>query len=418
MAEMTGTGEEISLYGAYTLEHWVGGDRASGYFGARGEDGERALVKLVPEGGAGAERQFAIWQRARHLRHAHVLDVRDVGKLEAGGDRYVYVAFEYPDDRLATALEKGPLTVDEARGVVEAVIDALRYLHGQGLAHGAIDPLHVVATGDTVKLITDSLREPDGMDAFAEDVRQLGELVKRMRAPEDPGEPLATIARHAADPNARNRWTLAEIARVLAAPAGVPPVAPELPVVQAESEVQDRPVLPPPHVRRNTVAPVSPMPFPKWIFAAAGLLLLLILVLNLRHKPAPVATPAQSVPASPVPPPGPAVPASRDPKAETARVAQPKPLPPQPVRAGTAERVMWRVIAYTYGSYDMASKKARQVNQRYPDLHAVVFVPGERRGYYLVALGGRMTREDAVRLQRRARGMGFPGDVYVQNYNE
>jgi hypothetical protein len=58
------------------------------------------------------------------------------------------------------------------------------------------------------------------------------------------------------------------------------------------------------------------------------------------------------------------------------------------------------------------------VNERWPDLHASVFSPKDRRGFYLVALGGKMPREDALRVQRRARGMGLPRDTYIQNYTE
>jgi hypothetical protein len=47
-----------------------------------------------------------------------------------------------------------------------------------------------------------------------------------------------------------------------------------------------------------------------------------------------------------------------------------------------------------------------------------VFSPAQKMGYYLVALGGRMTREDAVRLQKKARATGLAPDVYVQNYLE
>ncbi|MDE3164629.1 MAG: hypothetical protein KGN36_02400 [Acidobacteriota bacterium] len=410
MSEAIGFGEETAIFDQYSLEHWVGGDRAAGYFTARGADGGRALLKLMPEDAAEAERQWGTWQRARHLRHEHILELRGVGRLETDGERYVYAAYEYPEDRLTAALDRAPLTEEEARGVVEAVLDALRYLHGQGLVHGtidAIDAAHIVACGESVKLITDSPREPEGMEAYAEDVRQVGELIRRLRAPESPGELLATLARHATDTDVRSRWTLAEMARLIEAPLPLPPPAPRI-----EAEVDERPALPPPHVRRITTEAGTPLEFPKWIFAAVGILLLAILGLNLRHKPA-SATAPQAAPAAPA-----AAPVRAD---SPARDAKATPAPPlvEPVRttAGAA-RAMWRVIAYTYASYDMAARKAKQVNQRWPDLRAVVFVPGERRGYYLVALGGRMTREDAVRLQHRARGAGMPRDVYVQNYTE
>jgi hypothetical protein len=77
---------------------------------------------------------------------------------------------------------------------------------------------------------------------------------------------------------------------------------------------------------------------------------------------------------------------------------------------------MWRVIAVTYRTREAAAKKADQLNQYHPGINAAVFVPKDH--YFLVALGGRMSHEDAVRLQRTARGKGLPRDLYVQNYSD
>ena len=79
---------------------------------------------------------------------------------------------------------------------------------------------------------------------------------------------------------------------------------------------------------------------------------------------------------------------------------------------------MWRVIAFTYRTRAGAVKKADQVNRRHPGLEARVFSTKEKKGYYLVSLGGRMTREDALRRQKKARAEGLARDVYVQNYLE
>jgi len=81
-------------------------------------------------------------------------------------------------------------------------------------------------------------------------------------------------------------------------------------------------------------------------------------------------------------------------------------------------QLKWRVIAFTYNSHDMAAKKAKQINDRWPELHATVLAANDRRGYFLVALGGPMKAEEATRLQRRARGLGLPRDTYVQNMTE
>jgi hypothetical protein len=129
---------------------------------------------------------------------------------------------------------------------------------------------------------------------------------------------------------------------------------------------------------------------------------LLIVGLN-RPRPASVATQSQVASVS--------LPAETPAPAPLPRAAVSKPSP-------AAGKEMWRVIAFTYRSSDAAAKKAQQLNQHHPGLNATVFSPKDKRGYYLVSLGGRMTHEEAIRLQRSARGKGLPRDLYVQNYAE
>jgi hypothetical protein len=157
-------------------------------------------------------------------------------------------------------------------------------------------------------------------------------------------------------------------------------------------------VAPAPSIRRG-VEHRTIRRFPKWIFVGAAGVLLLIAGLNLPRS-AGVAT---QPPVASVPPP-----------AETPVVAAP--AAPQPTAAAGQE--MWRVIAFTYRSRSAAAKRVELLNQHHPELNAAVFSPNERKGYHLVALGGRMTHEAALRLQRNARGKGLPRDLYVQNYLE
>jgi hypothetical protein len=149
--------------------------------------------------------------------------------------------------------------------------------------------------------------------------------------------------------------------------------------------------------------------FPKWIFLAAAGILLLIVVLN-WPRPAGTAAPSRvaAVPlpaANPVPAPAP-------------KAAVPKAAVPLPKPSPAAGKETWRVIAFTYRSRDAAARKVEQLNRHYPALNATVFSPKDKGGYHLVSLGGRMTHEEAIRLQYSARGKGLPRDLYVQNYSE
>jgi len=463
MVDLKEVGETVSLGGIYSLDRCVQGDRAGTFFAVFTGDGERLLAKLLPEQEPGAEQQFNTWHRARHLRHPNLLSLRDVGRSELEGNSYIYGVFEYPDDFLGGALEQGPLSEPETRDVLEAALAALRYLHGQGLVHGAVDPNHVVAIGDKIKLSTDTLRESEDLEGCLEDVRQLGELARSLRAPEPLSEPIATIVRHATAVDPRQRWTLAEIARVIdrvpavtvvappmadRIPPPVTPVAPIIhePVFSAPTLIQPQipePVAPAIHEPVSSVVtplqprmpePVSPIlspvelgmaepitrlrgetdarpagGFPKWIIAGMAILLLSILMLNLRRK---TDAPAE------LPPVTPAVQAAARPDTSPAAIEPPATIAPTPTVAPPVARGNWRVIAFTFRAREMAAKKAKQLNEKWPDLGAAVFAPKGHREYYLVALGDWMTREEAERVQRKVRRQGLPRDTYIQNYTE
>lgn len=406
--------EGVSLSGDYTLEQWMGGDDSAAFFRtAPAPSGRCAVVKLVPEAVVDGAATLDLWHRTRQLRHPNLIELLDCGRADRDGEIVLYAVFESPDDTLASALSRSPLNPQESREVLDAVLDALRYLHAQGLVLGALDPDHIVAVGDRIKVSTGALRDATTSSAYRKDVRLLGDLWQQVLMAASPKS--SEIAAHAADPNPQTRWTLAEINAVLNPPPTAPPPAPLLAIsspasvppvfispVSGPSMVvrNDAPALPPSHRRPSELA--TAYRFLQWILAGAAGVLLLIVGLN-RPRPASVDTQSQvasvSLPAeTPVPAPLP-----------RAAVAKPS------LAAG---KEMWRVIAFTYRSRDAAARKVQQLNQHRPGLNATVFSPKDKTDYFLVSLGGRMTHEEAIRLQRSARGKGLPRDLYVQNYAE
>jgi hypothetical protein len=413
-----------SVGGAYTLECRVRQDHAGTFYSVVTDTGERLLMKLIPAQSTGAGHQFATWQRSRHLRHENLLHLHDVGRAVLDGTDYIYAVFEYPEEMLSSALQNGPLSESEARGVLEAALAALRYLHGQGMVYGALDGDHVAAVGDTVKLATDGLAESSDLQGPLEDVRQLGELVRAIRSPESLDEPFAIFVKHATVSAPRQRWTLAELAKVIEpAPAALPaPASPrELaavsPVILAAEPPAVSPAPPePPAIATPASALRLPAPrvratpepsshgSPKWILAAMAILLISIVAFALRRKsegpPVMAATPGVNSPA-----PNPVAPLAPN-------------TPPPPANLTATSSGNWHVIAFTYYSSALAENRVHQINERWPDLHAALFKPKASHGYYLVGLGRGMSREEAIRLQRAARGRGLPRDTYVQNYDE
>jgi hypothetical protein len=79
---------------------------------------------------------------------------------------------------------------------------------------------------------------------------------------------------------------------------------------------------------------------------------------------------------------------------------------------------IWRVVIYTYDAAADAQMRAQAINGKHPDLKAEVFSPNGNAGPYLVAIGGQMSRNDAVALRQRALRLGMPRDTYVQNYKQ
>ena len=419
--------EGVCLSQDYTLEECLGGDDSAAFFQTSlAPDGRRAVVKIVPESAVDGAALLELWHRTRQLRHSNLIELLDCGRADHGGETVCYAVFEASDDTLTSALARSPLDRQEAREVLDSVLEALRYLHAQGLVLGSLDTDHIVAVGDRIKVSTDSLRDAAASSAYRRDVRLLGNLWQHALMPASPKS--SEIAAHAADPNPQTRWTLAEIRAALNAPLPTmtPPAPPPAPPPPVASPVPAPPIpvapvsVPPAVVRakpadaapsaRRGVEQVTIRRFPKWIFVGAAGVLLLIAGLNLPRS-AGVAT--QPRVASVSPPVETSVP-SPLPKEAPPEVAAP--AAPTPTAAAGTE--MWRVIAFTYRSRSAAAKRVELLNQHHPELNAAVFSPNERKGYHLVALGGRMTHEAALRLQRTARGKGLPRDLYVQNYSE
>jgi serine/threonine protein kinase len=392
MSQLRDRWEGASLPGDYLLQRWLSGDEAAAFFETSiAPDGRRAVVKLVPESAVDGDAQLALWQRTRALRHPNLLQLLDCGRAELADELVVYAVFEFADDTLASALAHAPLTEAEAREVLAAAVAALSYLQAQCLALPALDPDQVLAVGDTIKLSTERLRVASPDTPYTAELRALSDRI----SPSTPA------------------WSADILPQALSAdsPTSPPPAHAEIAPV-ADATVLPSPPAPMPSARR---------PFPKWPLLAASAVVLLILALNRRPAPETPSQPA-AVPEAPAQPTAPIAsaliaPPPADPKPSPAgeAVATPpsEPPPSDPAPPATA---MWRVIAFTYKAYDDAAVMADQINQRHPDFQAAVFSPPEKKGYFLVSLGGRMTREDAVGLQGRVRAESLSRDVYIKKF--
>ena len=399
--------EGVCLPGDYLLQEWLSGDDAAGFFETSLADGRRrAIVKLVPEWSSDGAAQLALWRRTRSLRHPNLRELLDCGRAELAGKSAVYAVFEYAEDTLASALGKSPLSEAEAREVLDAAVAALGYLQGQGLAQPSLDPDHVVAVGERIKLSTDGLREAAAGAPYTNALRAFWHQI----SPSSPARSADILTRAlGAEPGGYpDTGQLAVDSERTPAPADIAPAA----------DVPVRPLV--------AEAALPPRPFPKWIPVGAAGVVLLILGLRFLGAPKapasphparaspPASAPMVASPAVPKASPGAATISKPESKPESKPAVKPAPKPaPKPADASQGT---WRVIAYTYRSHDAAARKADSINQRHAGLAATVFSPQDKQGYFLVALGGRMSRQNAVRLQGKARVDGLARDVYVKNF--
>jgi hypothetical protein len=234
-----------------------------------------------------------------------------------------------------------------------------------------------------------------------------------------PASPLAQVAEIKPD-------TQPASAMPAAAPPSSAPVAsvkPQLVKPEPIPVPEDKgPYLPPgvPPVRRTGAETRPKAAFPKWIIAAMAILLLLILLFNLRRNPGPaqIATAPATAPESGTVSPGVAPAAPGTATAQSPAANHKTPPGPVLVNRPEAESGKWHVIAFTYHSRARAAQKVKAINKRWPELHAEVFNPKGARGFFLVALGGGMTREAAAKVKEKAHSLGVSRDTYVQNYSD
>ena len=453
--------EGVSLAGRHWLKQCLTSTPDDAWYLTRFDTTRDAAVRVLAADAPFAEEQLAVWREALAFDHPHLARMLDAGRAEAEGDDVVYAVCEYPDDVLSSVVQERPLSSDEALEVLHALRSALGFLHENGFAHGAVEPSHIMAFGDRIKLPSDTVRrsgaqavpaEPTLYDAPevaaggpvtpAADMWSLGVTLREVLAPEQQNadgeaerpplpEPFASIVRNTVKLEARERWTVGDIENHLNPPAPVlppPPVIEPVAAVPAPPEIsrvappvatrpEPTPIAPPRHAPRED-APVN-RGFPvKWVPIAGLVAAVALSAVFLRH-------PDQSAPrARRAEPAG--SPSRRRPRRQQQPARAPERAPaaataPAPPRArGSAARAgspaIWRVVVYTYSARSAAEKKVRSLNQQHPAWHAEVFAPKGEHGPFFVSLGGRMTLPEAERLQREARAKGLPRDTFVRNF--
>jgi eukaryotic-like serine/threonine-protein kinase len=129
----------------------------------RKQEPQKAVIKLIPANGVDAGKQIAQWEVTAKLSHPHLTALYETGRCQIGAQSYLYAVMEYADENLYQILPERALTPAEAREMLPSVVDGLRYLHSQGLAHGHIKPANVMACGEQLKISSDGVTKTGAM---------------------------------------------------------------------------------------------------------------------------------------------------------------------------------------------------------------------------------------------------------------
>lgn len=151
--------------GRFPLHRYLGGSEHSAVF-LTDRGSQKVAIKFVQVDEPETKLQVFRWQHAAKLSHPHLLRTYESGRCHLGGFELLYVLMELAEENLSQFLPQRPLTPAEARDVLAPALQALAFLHGEGLVHGHIRPSNILAIDDQLKLST------DGVSSIAEQTEQ------------------------------------------------------------------------------------------------------------------------------------------------------------------------------------------------------------------------------------------------------
>lgn len=148
--------------GRFPLQRFLGSsDHSAVFLTELGQPPQKAALKFFEANAANAQVQVSRWERAAKLSHPHLIRIFHFGSCRLGRATMLYVVSEFADENLAQILPVRPLTPAEAEYMLRSALEALSYLHGQGLVHGRLKPANIMAVDEQLKIACDGISKPN-----------------------------------------------------------------------------------------------------------------------------------------------------------------------------------------------------------------------------------------------------------------
>jgi hypothetical protein len=433
----------------YTLGKLLRSEGRNGFFSTADTSGHAAVIRLT-EAHYDEDELLKRWQQVADMHQSNLIGIERFGQTNFEGIAITYALMEANDANLGDVLQERPLTITETTQVARAVHSALAALHARGLVHEHIEPVNVLAVGETVKLRSDCVREciadiefntPEGCAQLRRrDVHDFGVLLLQCLTLEkryNPGLNLPDIFRRLIPHMLDGTWSLEQVGQLVNPPAPAPipgtisasaasgrsakpqfetngasksakPKQPGQGILPLEvSSATASTAEPQLRYRRDVAEDSRSFNLRPWLLGGVAALIVCIIVIwhFVSAKPAPKQNAATGQTAVP----------------STTAASRPTPSPAVHSVANPAHAIAaahgsgWYVIAWTYNHQSQAQGKADSINARFHSFRAEVFSP-RGRAPYLISLGGPMSEPQAKELQQRARSSGLPRDTYIRNY--
>jgi TonB family protein len=251
------TGQTVD--GRFPLLEWLGSTVSASVFltELHGRQSQKGVIKLISANAGQAKTQIDCWAFTKTLSHPHLMPLLHTGSCRIDNASMLYAVTDYADEVLSDILVERPLTPAETGEMLTPVLDALAYLHKNGLVHGRLKPANIMAVDDLLKISSDRLHvagehgnplpEPSAFDAPelesgtispAADVWSLGiTLIQALTqlpplwdrskrtdpiVPESIPQPFAGIARGCLRSDPARRLTLGEVKAQLGSAPSLP----------------------------------------------------------------------------------------------------------------------------------------------------------------------------------------------------